>query len=302
MNYLDNVLEIIADKDVLQYKRILSSLKLCSIESPIFFNNFKSLIENYYLENNDSCELIAEDYLKMIRDYREGGVYFKKYNKYPCPNQEFANKHVYSNKSIMDYYMNALLVSQVFWEHHFKMFVFFDQLLDKYDLCNGNILEVGPGHGFFSYLIQSKRKNILSHSLLDISKTSLNMSKTVLKNIVNLDKLIFIETDVFDYKVNNKFDFIILGEVLEHLDNPLLILNKLNSMLNNNGYIWITTPTNSPAIDHVYWFKNRKEILKLMKEANFEIIESSSFLADKVDEDFADKNLLTNLIGVLAKK
>ena len=49
-------------------------------------------------------------------------------------------------------------------------------------------------------------------------------------------------------------------------------------------------------------FKNRKEILKLMKEANFEIIESSSFLADNVDEDFADKNLLTNLIGVLAKK
>jgi 2-polyprenyl-3-methyl-5-hydroxy-6-metoxy-1,4-benzoquinol methylase len=254
------------------------------------------------LLNKKPYELIAADYLKMIRDYREGGIYFKKHNKYPCPNQEFANNNVYSNKSIMDYYMNALLISQIFWKHHFEMFIFFDQLLDKYDLCKGNILEVGPGHGFFSYLIQSKANKIESHSLLDISSTSLEMSRSVLKNVRNFEDLDFIESDIFDYSPNINYDFIVLGEVLEHLDNPLLILEKLNYMLKSDGYIWITTPTNSPAIDHVYWFKNRAEVLNLMKEANFEIIESSSFLADNVDERYADEHMLTNLIGVFAKK
>lgn len=62
--------------------------------------------------------------MKMINDMRVEGIYFKKHGKYSCLNQQQAYIHVYSREEVMEYYMNALLLSQILWLHHFKMLIF----------------------------------------------------------------------------------------------------------------------------------------------------------------------------------
>ena len=136
--------------------------------------------------------------------------------------------------------------------------------------------------------------------LVDISETSLLMTKKIIG--YDGDKIKYFNKDIFLFDENSKYDFIVLGEILEHLDHPKEILIKLSSLLSEKGLFWITTPTNSPAIDHVYLFNNRNEVLKLVESAGLEIVDSRSFLAEDVDEATADAKKITNLVGLFCRK
>lgn len=79
--------------------------------------------------------------------------------------------------------------------------------------------------------------------------------------------------DVLDMNAENivldhKFDYIIAGEVIEHLSNPGLFLSGITKILNDNGEIILTTPNISSVfiylvtafwgktqdVTHVYYF------------------------------------------------
>ena len=300
--FLSNLLTEIASKDRLHSKRITKNINYLKEHFPNEFKELMSLVFDYYNDVNLSANKISNDYLKMIADYRTDGLYFYKHGKYRCENQQMAYENVYSKSEIMSYYMNALLISQILWKHHFSIYMYFQAQLR--DLFNSKtklkMLDVGPGHGFFSYLVKKNFPNYEKMDLVDISETSLSMTKTIIG--FDGDRIKYYNKDIFLFDEISKYDFIVLGEILEHLDNPKEILVKLSRLLSDNGLFWITTPTNSPAIDHVYLFNNRKEVLELVETADLEIVDSSSFLAEDVDEATADAKKITNLVGLFCRK
>ena len=93
-----------------------------------------------------------------------------------------------------------------------------------------------------------------------------------------------------------------MGEVLEHLDKPQEILKKLARLLSENGVLWITTPTNSPALDHVYLFKTKEEIIELIEACDLKVDSTVNDFAEDVTEEVALERRITNLVGVFCKK
>jgi 2-polyprenyl-3-methyl-5-hydroxy-6-metoxy-1,4-benzoquinol methylase len=300
--FLNKLLLEIHNNDKLHSKRIASNIEYIRHSHPDEFVEIMDLIFRYYSGFNLSVEQISKDYLKMISDYRKDGLFFYKYGKYRCENQQMAFDNVYSKPEIMSYYMNALLISQVLWRHHFDIYIYFQsQLIKLFDKSlRLKILDVGPGHGFFSYLVKKNFECYEKMDLVDISETSLLMTKKIIG--FDSDKINYFNKDIFLFDEQSKYDFIVLGEVIEHLDQPKEILEKLTSLLSDDGIFWITTPTNSPAIDHVYLFRNRKEVLDLVESAGLEIINSGSFIAEDVDEVTADEKKITNLVGLFCRK
>ena len=63
-----------------------------------------------------------------------------------------------------------------------------------------------------------------------------------------------------------------MGEVLEHVENPRDLLTKVRSLMNKNGLLYITTPTNAPTIDHIHLFRNIDEIRRLLSNCGFKIV------------------------------
>jgi len=49
--------------------------------------------------------------------------------------------------------------------------------------------------------------------------------------------------DFLEFETNRKWDVIIMGDVLEHVSNPDLALAKAESLLCDDGALWISTPT-----------------------------------------------------------
>jgi 2-polyprenyl-3-methyl-5-hydroxy-6-metoxy-1,4-benzoquinol methylase len=299
--FLEELVSEIEKKDKLHSKKINGNISYIKENFPLQLDELLGLVNAYFINLGLDSERVASDYLKMIKDMRTEGLYFYKYGKYRCDNQQIANEYVYSRPEIMTYYMNALLVSQVMWKHHFNIFMYFQSHLKSLFKGHSNIsiLDIGPGHGFFSYLIKKEFPDYEKIDIVDISDTSLDMTKKIIGFDEN--KITYTKKDIFDYDDSNKYNFIVLGEVLEHLDNPKEILIKLSKLLKSNGFLWITTPTNSPALDHVYLFKNKDEVLKLISESGLETVDSCNYFSEDMDEQTALKNKITNLIGLFCK-
>ena len=88
--------------------------------------------------------------------------------------------------------------------------------------------------------------------------------------------------DILDLPINETFDFITMGEVLEHVDVPATLLKKLHWLLSRAGRAFISTCANCPALDHVYQFNNIGEIREMIRACGLEIEEDAVLPVEKL--------------------
>lgn len=89
-------------------------------------------------------------------------------------------------------------------------------------MIQGNVLELGPAEGIMTRLLA---KNFNDITVVEGSKTFSDNLKLKFPKITVINKL-FEEFDT-----DRKFNNIILGHVLEHVDNPSTILSKCKRWL-----------------------------------------------------------------------
>lgn len=88
-----------------------------------------------------------------------------------------------------------------------------------------------------------------------------------------------------DIKFQTKFDIIFLYHVVEHLENPINILETCKKLLNSSGFIIIAVPdcenqvTLTQSINNPYhlWHFSKKSFEKLCNKLDYKIIQIDSF-------------------------
>jgi len=98
-----------------------------------------------------------------------------------------------------------------------------------------NVLEVGCGTGATLLYIKNLYKNANLYGI-EIGKNSAKIASTY-ADIINED----VEKVILPYE-EKFFDYIILGDILEHLKDPWKLLKNLNSCLKSDGYILTVIP------------------------------------------------------------
>ena len=166
---------------------------------------------------------------------------------------------------VMRYYMNALLISQLLWKHHFNMLRYFKRTLTAFIGSHGiyRVLDIGAGHGLFSWVVKTEKPDYSRIDIVDISDTSLEMTR----RMVGEDNIHYLNFDISEINPELKYELIILGEVLEHLDDPIAMLKNVSSLLSERGMLFFTVPTNAPTIDHVYLFRSKEHVLRMINDA-----------------------------------
>ncbi|MDB5086951.1 MAG: Methyltransferase protein [Mucilaginibacter sp.] len=258
---------------------------------------FKKYLHILQLQNK-TLDYAIDCYLQMIADVNSETIEFLRTGKYTSSTFDEVNNRVYARPETMEYYMHGLIMSQFLWRHHYQMLDYFINTLPGYLNKTKSYLEIGVGHGLYL----SKALEILDDKTIltavDISTTSI----TLAKSFINDDRIAYKLENIYDLDNGEKFDFITLGEVLEHVENPLQLLFKIHDLLSDDGVLFFTTPTNAPAIDHIYLFNNVSEIQALVKAAGFEIESEKSFLSEEVSPEKAEKFKIAILYGAFVKK
>ena len=104
-----------------------------------------------------------------------------------------------------------------------------------------SLLELGLGHGYTSKIFSSHFKR---HVVLEGSPAVINRFKRDEPNYSGE----IIETYFKNFKTDEKFDVIVLGFILEHIDNPVQIINYFKNFLSTDGKMFITVP-NAKALN-----------------------------------------------------
>ena len=111
-----------------------------------------------------------------------------------------------------------------------------DRILKKIKSTkNKKLLELGLGHG---YTTNKLTKYFKSHTVLEGSSKVIDMFREEYPD----NKANIIETFFENYKTNEKFDVIIMGFILEHVDNPKEILESFRPYLKEDGQLFIAVP------------------------------------------------------------
>lgn len=98
---------------------------------------------------------------------------------------------------------------------------------------HNKVLDVGCGTGFLSLLMKNQDNDVYG---IDISEVALR--KAELKGI-KVKREDVENTLPFD---DNIFDIVICSEVIEHLFNPMYLLEEIRRVLKPDGYIVLSTP------------------------------------------------------------
>ena len=292
-NSLKYILDKIKDNNLIHYKKLNKNLMKVNADYFKRAELFLSKYQHILADNNLNLDYAIDSYLKMIASFNYETIRFIETGKYSNTSFEDVNKNVYNNPEVMEYHMHGLLLSQFLWTHHYKILTYFNKVLQKYNGKINNYLEIGGGHGLYVCEAMQIIENLSSIDLVDISKTSIEMAEKMIGN----DKVNYILTNIFDYNPDKKYDFITMGEVLEHVEEPIELLKKVASLLSENGVLFITTPTNAPSIDHIYLFKNADEIREVIDKANLEVISEISHYSEDVTEEIAERFKITMMYG-----
>lgn len=162
----------------------------------------------------------------------------------PQPKQDFLKDKVYSFES--GYQSNkAKDLSRVKITKSYKKI--FDYL-NKNNI-KGSMLDIGCSNGEFLF---HAKKYGFQVTGIELNKRT---AEIAIQNGIN----VHIGT-IDTVSLNQKYDCIFLGDIIEHVTDPKSFLSKCSSLLNNNGHIIISTPN----LD-CFWSKSSFLLYKLFK-------------------------------------
>jgi 2-polyprenyl-3-methyl-5-hydroxy-6-metoxy-1,4-benzoquinol methylase len=189
-------------------------------------------------------------------------------------------------------------MSQFLWAHHYNILLFFNDVIAENSKNISSYLEVGGGHGLYASEAIKQIGEKATYHLVDISQSSIDIARMMIDN----NKVSYFLSDIFNYHPASKYDFITMGEVLEHVEDPVKLLKNLTTLLNDSGKLFITVPTNGPTIDHIYLFKNAEEIRSVISSAGFEIEKEFTIYTEDLPADMAEKYKVSMMYASVLKK
>jgi 2-polyprenyl-3-methyl-5-hydroxy-6-metoxy-1,4-benzoquinol methylase len=226
----------------------------------------------YCIDSGLELSYLADCYLLLVADAVTELMYFQREGNYRYSTFTEVGDHVYFDESYMNQYMYGLAISLIFWSSHLEIHRFFEETLPRQK--SGTYLEIGPGHGRF--LMSAMEHSTFSKFLgVDISATSIAQTRAMLDYFnpapdanLSLSVQDFHETEL----PAGSCDAIVMGEVLEHVEDPASFLTKIRELAADDAHIFVTTCVNAPQIDHIYLFRKLEDIIELIESQGLKVV------------------------------
>jgi 2-polyprenyl-3-methyl-5-hydroxy-6-metoxy-1,4-benzoquinol methylase len=193
------------------------------------------------------------------------------------------NRSVYQGETMDAYYLDGLFLSQALWPNHYRMGLYFL----KYRDCAGpgaRVMDVPTGPGFYSLLF-ARHFQFAQLDSFDISARAIEYTRRILAREKPAGQINLRVANILEGEAAPTYDFICCGELLEHLEDPRLLLAKLKTWLKPGKTLFLTTAIYAAAIDHIFLMRNVGETRALLRE--FFTIESELILPVTL-EDFRE--------------
>lgn len=279
---VDTLLAEIVRINPLQSSFIESSLEGATPDEVNDLSRYISFCER----NSLDIPYLAECYDLIVKDTLREQFYFQRHKRYRYSTFAEVADSVYFDNDYMSKYMHGLAITAWLWPNHREMHRYFARKIPTTE--KGTYLEVGPGHGVYMMTAM----NLSAYDRfegIDLSPTSVEMTRALLASHEETHRAVYeiYCSDFLEDELHQKrYDAIVMGEVLEHVEEPLIFLQKIRELAADDAFIFITTPINAPAVDHIYLFQSYKDIEELVVQSGLSVRESQliPYPGESIDE------------------
>jgi len=155
--------------------------------------------------------------------------------------------------------------------------------LTKYLKNKKRVLDAGCGEGNIGLFIASYGANVIG---VDVSKQSIITCKKKANCLLLSKNALFINADLEKQKFTERFNLITCTEVIEHLNNDKIVLDKFFNWLKADGILFLSTPSKNAPLFKMGITKRRdnetghlrryttKTLTEKLKKIGFTIIET----------------------------
>lgn len=218
-------------------------------------------------------DYLAETYLTIVGDTVDEQLYFNRHKQYRHSTFAEVAESVYHDAEYMNRYMYGLAISTFLWLNHVAMVRMFREELPR--TGGGRYLEVGPGHGFL-LLTAAEVGGYDEFLAVDLSDASVQQTETIVRHFhpdrnVQVRKMDFL--DAADLGARS-FAALVMGEVLEHVEDPERFLRRIAELAADDAFIFITTCINAPAVDHIYLWSTTDSLEEMIDASGLDIVKA----------------------------
>jgi 2-polyprenyl-3-methyl-5-hydroxy-6-metoxy-1,4-benzoquinol methylase len=242
----------------------------------------------------------CEDYRWLCDVMLEEDLFFRRHGRYRLSSFAEALTNVYADAVFMRHYMNGLLLTHLWWRPHTHMLQFFRDVFLPANPPGFSHLEIGPGHGLLLHLAATA-PHCGTVEAWDISAASIAATRAALDALGGARHAVLMLRD-FAAAPDGRFQSIAFAEVLEHLEDPRAALAILRDLLAPGGRLYLSTPVNAPAPDHLHLFSTPEEIVEMVREAGFDIQQTLFAPATGVSLERARKRKMSISVALAATK
>lgn len=186
-----------------------------------------------------------------------------------------------------------------------KKYAEIGEFINKRIMPNSDVVDLGCGSGILCAFLSRSSHNVTGVDDLADPSDDLLREEKVQKFMSNFD-VSFVLGSIFDFNPPKKFDVVIMNDVVEHFDNPRILVNHALNMLKTDGMLFLGLPnsvsllkrlkclfgkTNYPALGFTYYNigKYRSHIREYTLEEAYLLLQWSGLTDVKV----TGKNLYT---------
>ena len=152
------------------------------------------------------------------------------------------------------------------------------EVLDKYIKGKNNILDLGCGVGTLDFYLASKGNLVTG---VDQSTIAINMARKNAKALGVEKNTKYFQKNILGFESKEKFDAVMLFEIIEHLPDDAKAIVKAQKLLKKNGLLFISTRSiNAPLTRIGITKKHDKRVGHLRRytlEGLAKIISNSGF-------------------------
>lgn len=257
---------------------------------------------SYCLAVGLTLDYLAESYNTIVNDTLMEQMFFEENKRYRWSRFDELANAVYFDDTYMRKYMYGLAITAFLWPNHVALHDFFTRTFPQGR--KGTYLEIGPGHGY--YFMQSARLGNFERLLgVDISAASVALTRDMIRHF-EIDKqrrAEVIETNFLTFhEANEEYSCIVMGEVLEHVEDPGRFISAIARLSSPSTHIFVTTCMNAAAVDHISLFRTGKDVEDIITANGLEVVESCyAPYVGKTLAECEESSLPVNVAYVLRK-
>ncbi|MFH1933649.1 MAG: class I SAM-dependent methyltransferase [Pseudomonadota bacterium] len=216
-------------------------------------------------------DILSDGYVYFVNDVNRSQLKYQKAGKYENKSYTDVYKKVYNNSDYMNLYHWGVFVTTFSWEHHLRLYEYFNHQFISRLSDRGEFLDLGTGSGIWSFLALRNKREWRALGI-DISDYSVHMASQLAESSKLSERAEFAVGDALNFRSLKKFDAVISCFLLEHLEHPEKLFENAAYNLLEGGYAFITGALTAAEIDHIFEFRKESDLVNLAEDNGFRVV------------------------------